>query len=166
MLFQAALKTFLFAVVVQGTVVGWLPYWLSRWNSGLPVLSLPGWRYVGWLLVVPGVAVLLSSLWGFVVAGQGTPAPIDPPKRLVVTGAYHFVRNPMYLGMLMALLGQFLLYESWNVLVYAGLFWFFTHWWIVLYEEPRLRHRFGDEYAAYCRQVSRWMPRFRRTRAK
>jgi len=99
--------------------------------------------------------VLLWTLWEFVARGQETPAPIDPPKRLVVHGAYQFVRNPMYLGILLVLLGQFLLYGSWNVLAYAVLFWIFTHWWSMLYEEPRLRRRFGDEYVAYCRRVSR-----------
>ncbi len=158
---MTALKTLLFLIIVPGTVAGWVPYWLSGWRSGLPALELGGWRRIGWLLVVPGIAVLLSSMFEFVVEGQGTPAPIDPPKQFVATGFYRFVRNPMYVGVLSALVGQFMLYQNWNVLLYAAILWVVVHTFVVYYEEPALRRLFGEEYAIYCRQVNRWLPRLR-----
>ncbi|MEX0612930.1 MAG: isoprenylcysteine carboxylmethyltransferase family protein [Pirellulales bacterium] len=154
-----ALKVLIFVILVPGTVAGWVPYWLSRWPTGLPALELGAWRHIGWLLLVPGIAVLLWSVWEFASEGQGTPAPIDPPKRFVATGMYRYVRNPMYVGVLSAVVGQALLYESWNVLIYAAILWGVVHAFVVFYEEPTLRRLFGDQYAAYCGSVPRWIPR-------
>lgn len=156
---MTALKTVVFLILVPGTVAGWVPYWISRWRGGLPGVELGGWRHVGWLLVIPGVAALLWSMFEFVTKGQGTPAPFDPPKRFVATGLYQFVRNPMYVGVLVAVVGQAMLYESLNVLAYAAAVWSVVHAFVVFYEEPTLRRLFGDEYLNCCRVVPRWIPR-------
>lgn len=157
------LKTLLFLVVVPGTVAGWVPYGLGGWRSGLPTIELGVGRHTGWLLLLPGLAALLWSVWEFAVRGHGTPAPIDPPKTFVASGLYRFVRNPMYLGVLVTVLGQFLLYENWNVLIYASVLASVFHMFVRLYEEPTLQRLFGSEYAGYCREVPRWIPRVRPT---
>lgn len=105
------------------------------------------------------------ALWcilTFVRVGHGTPAPFDPPRRLVERGPYRFVRNPMYLGAVLALAAAALFYESWPLLAYAGLFLIAGHLIVTGYEEPTLRRSFGVEYEAYCRRVSRWWPRLPR----
>jgi len=95
----------------------------------------------------------------FAFIGKGTPAPFDPPRRLVIRGPYRFVRNPMYIGAGIALAGAALFYQSLSILIYAGLFFLATHLFVVLYEEPTLRQTFGSEYEAYCRQLRRWWPK-------
>jgi protein-S-isoprenylcysteine O-methyltransferase Ste14 len=94
----------------------------------------------------------------FALVGSGTPAPFDPPRRLVARGPYRLVRNPMYLGAALALAGAALFFESKPLAAYAGLFLLATHLFVLLYEEPALRRAFGDDYEAYCRQVGRWLP--------
>jgi protein-S-isoprenylcysteine O-methyltransferase Ste14 len=101
----------------------------------------------------------LACILTFVFAGKGTPAPFDPPRRLVVRGPYRFVRNPMYLGAGLALTGAALFYQSIPMAGYAGAFLLITHFFVILYEEPTLRRTFGTDYAAYCRQTGRWWPK-------
>jgi protein-S-isoprenylcysteine O-methyltransferase Ste14 len=94
----------------------------------------------------------------FAIVGRGTPAPFDPPRRLVVRGPYRYVRNPMYLGAGLAVAGAALYYQTAALLAYVGAFLLLMHIFVVLYEEPTLRQTFGDDYKAYCRQVRRWWP--------
>lgn len=101
------------------------------------------------------------ALWcvgTFALVGRGTPAPFDPPRRLVVRGPYARVRNPMYLGAVLALGAAALFYLSLALLAFAALFLVATHLFVVAYEEPKLRRSFGAEYDAYCREVRRWCP--------
>jgi protein-S-isoprenylcysteine O-methyltransferase Ste14 len=106
-----------------------------------------------------GAAVAIWCVLSFAVLGRGTPAPFDPPRRLVVRGPYRYVRNPMYLGAGAALAGAALFYESGALGAYAAGFLVLTHLFVVLYEEPTLRQSFGDDYQTYCQQVRRWWPR-------
>ena len=101
----------------------------------------------------------LSCVLTFAFIGKGTPAPFDPPRRLVVQGPYRIVRNPMYMGAGMALGGAALFYRSSALAAYVVLFLLVTHLFVVWYEEPTLRGLFGAEYDAYCRRVRRWGPR-------
>ena len=93
--------------------------------------------------------------------GRGTPAPFDPPQRLVVAGPYRFVRNPMYLGAGLAVVGAALVYTSWWLVGYLGLLFLASHLVIVFHEEPALGRSFGQEYREYCEAVGRWVPRLR-----
>jgi protein-S-isoprenylcysteine O-methyltransferase Ste14 len=117
------------------------------------------WQVAGTLLAVSGAALAIACIFTFVFVGRGTPAPFDPPRRLVVRGPYRWVRNPMYLGAGLALAGAALFYQSLPLLGYAGLFLFMTHLLVVLYEEPALRRTFAGDYDAYCRRVGRWWPK-------
>jgi protein-S-isoprenylcysteine O-methyltransferase Ste14 len=144
-----------FTIVVPGTVVGLMPWLLARW---FPQPALPGeLRWLGLVLVVPGVAVLLDSVVRFVRV-RGTPAPPAPTEELVVTGLYRFVRNPMYVGVLIALVGEALLYARAVILIYAAVAWLAVHLFVLGYEEPTLRRRYGSSYEEYTRRVRRWIP--------
>ncbi len=158
----AAVKTMLFALVVPGTVVGYLPWRLSGWRLPPPLFF--GARWIGAAAVLVGVAVVAEAMVRFVRQGRGTPLPLDAPKRLVVVGLYRYVRNPMYVGVLGAILGQALLFGSDRVFAYAGMAAGFFHLFVVFYEEPHLARVFGADYGAYCREVRRWLPRLRPAR--
>lgn len=108
------------------------------------------------LVAAAGAAIALWCIFTFATVGRGTPAPFDPPRRLVTHGPYRFVRNPMYIGAALALGGAALFYASVPLLGYAGFFLLATHLFVVFYEEPTLRSTFGPEYDAYCSKVGRW----------
>jgi protein-S-isoprenylcysteine O-methyltransferase Ste14 len=150
------LKTLLFAVFVPGTVLLWIPYLLLAKDVPKPA----GWG--NWLALVPcvlGATMLLRCAWDFAVVGLGTPAPFDPPKSLVVRGPYRFVRNPMYVGGELALLSEALLFSSLKLLSYGLLVGAAFLLFVLTYEEPTLRKKFGASYQAYCQAVPRWIPR-------
>lgn len=112
--------------------------------------------------IVAGVAGGTLALWcvlTFALVGNGTPAPFDPPRKLVVRGPYRHVRNPMYLGAALALAGAAIVYRSLPVLGYLGLFVVATHTFVVWYEEPTLARLFGAQYEAYRAAVGRWLPK-------
>lgn len=150
-----------FLVVAPGTVAGYIPYRLTGWRFGPPLLGTPATRAVGAVLAAFGAALLLECFARFALHGRGTPAPVYPTERLVVTGAYRIVRNPMYVGVTSAILGQALLFGHETLLLYglgvAAMF----HAFVLLYEEPTLRARYGAEYDRYRENVRRWIPRAR-----
>jgi protein-S-isoprenylcysteine O-methyltransferase Ste14 len=151
------LKSLLFAILLPGTVTLFVPYlMLSRSHTS------PRWASLSVLAFIPltaGATILLRCIWDFAVSGRGTLAPIDPPKELVVHGLYRYVRNPMYVGVLLVLLGEAWLFDSRALLVYAGGFWVVASAFVFFYEEPTLRRKFGGSYARYYRSVNRWVPR-------
>jgi protein-S-isoprenylcysteine O-methyltransferase Ste14 len=117
------------------------------------------WQVAGIVVAITGGLIALACILTFVVFGKGTPAPFDPPRRLVVSGPYRFVRNPMYIGAGLALVGAALFYQTPSLLAYAGLLWLTTHIFVVTYEEPTLRRTFGADYERYCETVGRWWPK-------
>lgn len=152
-------EALLFTVVVPGTVVVWIP----RWILGPDDIPLPeawsGLQRAALLPLAVGGLIYLWCLYDFVTRGRGIPAPIDHPRHLVVSGLYRWVRNPMYLGILLILLGETALFGSAALLLYASI-WFLVVTLVVhLYEEPSLRRRFGTSYERYSAEVSRWIPR-------
>jgi protein-S-isoprenylcysteine O-methyltransferase Ste14 len=150
------LKTLVFTVLVPGFVTLLIPYVLEAKETHWPV------AWVNWLAMVPcllGGSALLWCAWDFAVVGRGTPAPIDPPKSVVVSGLYRFVRNPMYVGVELVILGEAWLFCSARLLGYALLLGPCFHLFVVFYEEPTLRRRFGGPYQEYCQAVPRWIPR-------
>jgi protein-S-isoprenylcysteine O-methyltransferase Ste14 len=171
----------------QGQAVGARPVGgTERWLDVLVSLSvgvaffalwfwlLPGWLgfevEMGeaarwrWLAAVPsvlGFAVALRCIWDFGWTGRGTPAPMVPPKRLVVVGFYRYVRNPMYVGFAAGWIGLWVVFGHPNLLVMAAVaaVALGVHWFVVFYEEPTLRKKFGAVYEDYSRNVRRWWPR-------
>jgi protein-S-isoprenylcysteine O-methyltransferase Ste14 len=152
----SAAAFFLMAPLVMGGV---LPWWISRWHPGPRVPGQSLLTIVGAAATAAGVVVVVEAFVRFVRHGRGTPAPYDPARRLVVSGAYRYVRNPMYVGLMLVVLGQALILRHGALLAYALVLFTAFHLRIVLKEEPELRQRFGDEYDEYCRRVQRWIPR-------
>ena len=135
-----------------------LPHWLG---FKVEMAEMPHWRWLAAIPSVFGFAVALRCVWDFGWTGHGTPAPIAPPKRLVVVGFYRYVRNPMYLGFAVGWIGLSVVFGHASLLAIAAVaaVAFGVHLFVVLYEEPTLRRKFGAAYEAYCRNVSRWWPR-------
>jgi protein-S-isoprenylcysteine O-methyltransferase Ste14 len=151
------LKNLLFTVFVPGTVAVLIPYRIvERANSGR-AFELP-WLLWSAPLFLLGAGIYFWCLWDFAVTGRGTPAPIDPPKRLVVRGLYRYVRNPMYLGVWLVLAGWTAFSRSGQLLLYGLAVAVLSHLFVVFVEEPLLGHRFGASYEAYRRAVRRWLP--------
>lgn len=150
-------KNLVFTILVPGTVAFYLPYAIGTRDSALSSVP-PGRLLLAAPLLLIGSAIYLWCLWDFATAGRGTPAPIDPPKELVVRGLYRTVRNPMYVGVLMVIAGWLTLFRSLALLEYAAVVGFLFHGFVIVVEEPALRRRFGAAYDTYCRKVRRWWP--------
>jgi protein-S-isoprenylcysteine O-methyltransferase Ste14 len=153
-----ALEAILFTLIVPGAVWYWIPrHVLGTWSGSVP----PPWTawHIGALAPLTiGAAVYLRCLWEFAARGRGIPTPVDHPRRLVVTGLYRYVRNPMYVGVLLVLLGEAVFFRSTSGLLYALVWLALIHLNVVFYEEPYLRRRFGGDYERYTRAVHRWLP--------
>jgi len=156
---MAALGSAMFFVLAPGVVAGVVPWWLTDWRFGTP---LPWWdavRVPGVVLTIAATTIVVIAFAHFVVEGVGTPAPVAPTQHLVVGGVYRFVRNPMYVAVVGAIIGQALFLGQPVLLQYAAvvglLMAAFARW----VEEPLLLERFGAEYEAYRRAVPGWWPR-------
>ena len=160
----AVLGSALFFALAPGTVAGLVPWWISGWNVQPPFLGLFSVRVVGVLIVGASITALLDSFVRFALKGVGTPAPIFPTSHLVVTGLYRYVRNPMYVAVVSAIIGQGLIFGNIAVLGYGGIVWLGFSAFVLAYEEPTLRKTFGAEYERYCASVPRWIPQLGRWR--
>src|ERR1051325_5622350 len=150
------LRTVLFALLVPGTVLGLIPLILVRCMG--EQFDLGGMRLLGLILLVPGLAIILWCFIDFVRRGRGTPAPYDPPRRLVIAGLYRYVRNPQYIGVVLVVMGEALFFGSLVLLGYAAFLAICYHLFVRFYEEPTLKRLFGEDYARYCAAVPRWVP--------
>ena len=153
------IRAITYATLFIGFMLVFLPARVLSWSGIVMPVSIGAAQVVGAIVVVSGAVLALWCIVSFVVIGRGTPAPFDPPRRLVVVGPYLLVRNPMYLGAGLALAGAALFYESWALLGYCAAFVFVTHLFVVMYEEPALRATFGAPYECYCDRVQRWWPK-------
>jgi protein-S-isoprenylcysteine O-methyltransferase Ste14 len=148
-----------FLVIAPGFVAGLVPWWISHWRFGSPFLGLQVLRVAGGVLIGLGLIGLLDSFARFALQGLGTPSPVFPTRHLVITGLYRYVRNPMYVAVVSATVGQGLLFGNIRVLEYGALVWLLFHVFVLAYEEPVLRATFPAEYEDFCREVPRWIPR-------
>src|SRR5919202_1865995 len=154
------LRTLLFALTFVATVLVLVPRWILG-PAGRGHVATGAALYAADVLIAAGVALMLWCWYEFGARGRGTPAPIDPPRRLVVAGPYRYVRNPMYIAGLLVLLGQAMYHAAPSLLLYAAGFAVAAHLFVVGYEERTLARRFGADYAAYRAAVGRWIPRLR-----
>jgi len=150
-------KSVLFAILLPGTVTVFVPSLII--SKGHLVIHWTSWRVLALVPLIFGVSILLHCVWDFAVSGGGTLAPVDPPKELVVRGPYRYVRNPMYVGVLLILFSEACLFNSRALFLYALGAFVVVHAFVLLYEEPHLRRKFGEAYASYCKKVDRWLPR-------
>jgi protein-S-isoprenylcysteine O-methyltransferase Ste14 len=156
---MTAIKTILFMLLVPGLLLVALPAWLMVTDPVLFSFGPFGW------LALPlwgiGAADLIWCAWAFTVRGHGTPSPTDPPKELVVSGLYRYVRNPIYIGVIIFLLGHVLWHPARAILWMPLIVAISSHLFVVLYEEPHLQKTFGTAYKEYCRRVPRWIPKLK-----
>jgi len=152
------LKNLLFTILVPGFVIGWAPlHWFERYPRWPDRF---GWsQWVAVVVFAAGAATYLHCQAMFIVRGQGTPAPFDPPRKFVRRGLYKWVRNPMYLAVLAMVGAEGLFLRSGHIAVYFICLACITHLMVVLYEENALRFKFGAVYEDYRRDVWRWLPR-------
>ena len=157
---RSVLVSILFTVFGgPGLVLVYLPLTMVRF--GLPA-GQPLWQTIAAaILILAGLTPLLESIVRFVRVGRGTLMPAVPTEHLVVSGLYRYVRNPMYVGVLTVLVGETVLFNSRTMAIYAATVFLGFYLFILLYEEPTLRRRHGEDYLRYCKHVHRWWPRFR-----
>jgi protein-S-isoprenylcysteine O-methyltransferase Ste14 len=152
------LKSTLYLIIEAGVFALHVPLALLR--SGLRI-ETGIFSFFAILLWLIGSVIILWCFWNFTFRGRGTPLPADPPKELVVTGFYRYVRNPIYVGALLIFLAHFLWFGYWALLIYAVSAFVGVHLFVVLYEEPTLKRKFGASYEEYLKRVPRWIPRLR-----
>lgn len=158
--FWLAVRSVAWAVLLPGLFAGYVPWRFF----GLAHVQLNPLRVVhvlGLLCIGCGAVLLGACIWEFARSGRGTLAPVDPPRELVVRGLYRYVRNPMYLSVTTIVLGELLLTRSRPLFVYWAVWFIAVNLFVIGYEEPTLRRRFGAAYARYTQDVGRWLPRFR-----
>ncbi|MGO9546367.1 MAG: methyltransferase family protein [Rhodomicrobium sp.] len=156
---RAAIGSVLFFLAAPCVLAGFVPWWLTRWELRPAFFGLEALRGLGALLILIGVPAVVSAFARFALEGLGTPAPVAPTQKLVVTGLYRHVRNPMYAALLAVILGQALLFGDARLILLAALFWLACHIFVTGYEEKRLEREFGAPYRTYRANVPRWIPR-------
>ena len=157
MSWSLALRNLCFIILQPGTVVGLVPWLILNGSQhGLPE-AYRTHHYLAILVFLLGLLVLLHCVYGFATEGQGTLSPLDPTTALVTSGLYHYSRNPMYLGVMMMLLGEVVLTRSLFLGLYAALVFIGFNLFVAFYEEPRLRKAFPEAFDAYSQQVNRWL---------
>jgi protein-S-isoprenylcysteine O-methyltransferase Ste14 len=151
-----AARSLVWAALLPGTVAGYVPW---RFFGLRDVRIEAPIQAVGLACATVGVAVLAACVWEFARSGRGTLAPVDPPRELVVQGLYRYVRNPMYVGVTLIILGEAVLARSTALAAYWVVWFAAVNAFVIGYEEPHLRRRFGESYDRYAREVGRWLPR-------
>ena len=140
-----------------GILLIYLPLWITRFR--IPAWE-PWWQFLlAAALIAVGITPALESVRRFIFVGRGTLVPIAPPQHLVVSGFYQYVRNPMYVGVLVALSGEATLFWSRGIVIEALLACLGFNLFVRMHEEPSLNRQYPDEYPRYKSQVPRWFPR-------
>lgn len=151
-------RNLFFTILQPGLVAGLFPYWiLGDKASKIFNQPLQLYQYLGGLLFLIGLLIMFDCITRFAVDGRGTLSPADPTKKLVIKGLYRFSRNPMYIGVMMILIGEVIFFQSYNLCIYTLFIFLAFSLFIRLVEEPRLRKDFGIEYYQYCKKVPRWI---------
>jgi protein-S-isoprenylcysteine O-methyltransferase Ste14 len=123
-------------------------------------LNSPFYLSIGVIAILTGLFLMVKSIADISTKGDGTLAPWSPAKKLVITGAYRFIRNPMIVGVLIILIGESICTESKKIFIWAIIFFIINNLFFFFYEEPNLEQKFGEEYRKYKKEVPRWIPKF------
>ena len=153
-------------ITLPGTYFFFVPgaiLWITDGSPSSWSLAGPAepWFWAAILFVAPGVFLSGWCTRLFLHKGKGTPAPWDPPRKLVVAGPYRHVRNPMITGVLLVLAAESFLFTSWPLFGWVVAFFLLNTAYFIRVEEPGLQRWFGDDYRRYKANVPRWIPRFR-----
>ncbi|MPR36296.1 methyltransferase family protein [Salmonirosea aquatica] len=152
-------RNLFFTILQPGLVAGLIPFWIVGNEAVLASLHRPFayYHYIGLLTFLIGFVLTLVCIVHFAIHGRGTLSPADPTKQLVIAGPYRFSRNPMYLGVMMLLLGESIFFQSIALGMYSLVIFLSFYIFVTNFEEPRLRKDFGNDYDEYCRKVHRWL---------
>jgi len=154
---DALIGSIAFFFVAPFMVAGVIPWLITHWQvGGDGSLTL---TIIGALMAIAGLAALVDCFVRFALQGGGTPAPIAPTQELVVSGLYRYVRNPMYLAVLLLIFGQMLIFANAGLLAYGVAVALTVHFFVLGYEEPTMKKSFPEAYALYSENVGRWLPR-------
>lgn len=157
-MFSLLLRNLFFTILQPGIVAGLIPFFiLDKKLVDLFRLPIRIHEKTGLFLFISGLIVMLICIFNFAVKGRGTLSPADPTKKLVSEGLYRYSRNPMYVGVMMILIGESVYTGSFSLLVYSLVILTAFHLFIVFREEPRLQRDFGEEYTEYSQKVRRWI---------
>lgn len=152
------LRNLFFTILQPGIVAGLVPYLLVRRQLDFLVHQSFGLsHYIAMIIFVVGFVILIACILRFAFEGKGTISPADETKQLVVGGLYKYSRNPMYIGVMLILIGETLFAQSMGLLIYSLIIFTCFNLFILLHEEPRLQRDFGDQYLKYRQQVRRWL---------
>jgi len=151
-------KTLLYMCVMHGLFTFYLPYQLAIFEAAFFNVGI--FKYLALPLWLLGTGIIIWCSIDIILKGLGTPAHLDPPKKLIVNGLYRYTRNPIYLGSLLIVLGFIAWSGSRLVILYFLFFTLAYNILIIFIEEPILRNMFGAEYEEYCKHVPRWLPRY------
>ncbi len=150
-------RNLIFTILQPGIVAGIVPWLLLKDQE----YELDGlwtiWQYSGLIIFLTGLVIMLLCIARFAFEGRGTLSPLDPTQKLVIAGLYKYSRNPMYVGVMLVLIGEILFFQSFPLLLYSVIIFCSFHVFIVFREEPRLLRDFGEEYKLYTKSVRRWM---------
>ncbi len=157
-MFALFIRNLFFTILQPGFVAGLIPYWIVHKKLNV-LFSTPfeAYHYAGIFIFFVGWCIILYCIYRFAVEGHGTLSPADPTKNLVVKGIYQYSRNPMYIGVMLALLGEVIFSMSLSLLIYSAVIFIIFNLFIIFVEEPRLRRDFGESYLDYCKHVKRWI---------
>jgi protein-S-isoprenylcysteine O-methyltransferase Ste14 len=156
-----SILTFFLTLVYVALMCYFIPRLILKSDYDLFNLEMNAFLFIGLVPIILGLVTLIGFLWGYIVAGTGTPVPYDMPEELIIRGSYRFVRNPEYVGGLLLLVGQAILFKSFGFLIYGAVLFLLFHLLVVLVEERMLKEKFGELYEQYCKSVPRWIPRLR-----
>lgn len=156
---HATLGTVLFLFLILPLFLVWIPYIILSTPNHDVLFDIGVIRYFGLFPIITGVVIYLWCSYNFVFFGKGTPIHFTSTKKLVVTGLYRFVRNPMYIGALLIIIGEALYFQSMILIVYAIISFGALNIFLCFFEEPYLSDKFGDNYDRYKKSVRRWIPR-------
>jgi len=148
--------------ILPVTVLILIPLWIEPM---IMVRNIPA-LITGLMVMFGGLLLIAISVSAIMQIGDGTLAPWSPTKKLVTTGIYRHIRNPMILGVLITLLGESVTILSVQIFKWLIIFFVINNIWFFIFEEPNLEKRFGDQYRSYKKSVPRWIPRFRSGRAQ
>lgn len=152
------IRNLFFTILQPGLVAGLIPLWIIGVKADNIFGNVWQWHhYIGTVIFLIGFIIMLWCIISFAFKGRGTLSPVDPTKKLVISGLYYFSRNPMYLGVILILIGEAIFFQSANLWGYLLFVFIIFHLFVIYIEEPRLRKDFGEEYSLYCQKVRRWV---------
>lgn len=157
-MFSLFIRNLFYTILLPGMVAGYFPYLILGRPIRLQTAESPNViQYLGVPVFLTGLIILVSCIAWFATHGKGTLSPLDPTKKLVLSGLYRYTRNPMYAGVMLMLIGEAMFYRSGSLWLYSAFVFIAFNLFIIGFEEPRLRKEFSKEYDDYCVKVRRWL---------